>query len=73
MSVAIEAIFDDGVFKPVSPLDLPPNTRVRLVIESSENAKELDQVLAELDRLCQEFPVNSGGDRLTREQLHERR
>ena len=32
MSQIIHARFEDGVFKPEDPLDLPPNARVRLVV-----------------------------------------
>jgi predicted DNA-binding antitoxin AbrB/MazE fold protein len=33
MSTTIEATFDGSVFRPVSPVDLEPNTTVRLAIE----------------------------------------
>jgi predicted DNA-binding antitoxin AbrB/MazE fold protein len=37
MTKIIEAIFDGAAFHPDKPLELPPNTRVRLTIESPEN------------------------------------
>ncbi|MGH9445686.1 MAG: antitoxin family protein [Terriglobia bacterium] len=35
MTKTIEALFDGVAFRPDEPLELPPNTRVRLTIESS--------------------------------------
>jgi hypothetical protein len=34
MTKSIEAIFDGATLRPDEPLELPPNTRVRLTIES---------------------------------------
>ena len=34
MTRTVEAIFDGTVFRPNEPLQLPPNTRVRITIES---------------------------------------
>ena len=36
MSKTLEAIFDGDVFRPDEPVGLPPNTRVRLTVESAE-------------------------------------
>lgn len=33
MSKTIEAIFEEGVLKPVSPLDIPEHKKVTLIIE----------------------------------------
>ena len=38
MTKIIEALFDGVAFRPDEPLELPPNTRVRLTIESSTSA-----------------------------------
>lgn len=35
MSQTIEAIYENGVFKPLSPVDLPEGARVRLEAEAS--------------------------------------
>jgi predicted DNA-binding antitoxin AbrB/MazE fold protein len=35
MSTVIEAIFEDGVFKPERPVDLKDKTKVHLVIETT--------------------------------------
>lgn len=34
MTKSIEAVFEGVAFRPDEPLELPPNTRVRLTIES---------------------------------------
>ncbi len=34
MTRSIEAVFDGATLRPAEPLELPPNTRVRLTIES---------------------------------------
>jgi predicted DNA-binding antitoxin AbrB/MazE fold protein len=36
MTRVIEAVFDGVTFRPEETLDLPPNTRVRLTIESPQ-------------------------------------
>lgn len=40
MTKTTEAIFDGEVLRPVEPLDLQPNTRVRLTIEVKQEKKE---------------------------------
>jgi predicted DNA-binding antitoxin AbrB/MazE fold protein len=73
MSQIITATFENGVLKPDQPLSLPPGTRVRVVVESLEAQAERQRAWEELERLCEEFPIDTGGERLTRDQLHERR
>lgn len=38
MATIIEATFDGSVFRPVRPVTLPPNSTVRLTVESVEPA-----------------------------------
>ena len=33
----IEAVYEDGVLKPLSPLDLKEHERVKLIVEEEEN------------------------------------
>lgn len=74
MNQIITATFEDGILKPDEPLDLSPHSKVRLVIEPIEPApEEVRLAWEELERLCVESPIDSGGTRLTRDQLHERR
>ena len=71
MSQVITATVENGVLRPDHPLELPAGTRVRFVLETLEPEQPGD-VRDELDKLCDEYPIFSG-ERLTREQLHERR
>ena len=75
MSQIIEAVFEDGVFKPDQQPELAENTRVRLVIEPVADSDESrrQQAWNALKRLWQTSAFNSHGDRLTRDELHERR
>jgi predicted DNA-binding antitoxin AbrB/MazE fold protein len=74
MNQIITATYTDGMLKPDVQPNLPPGARVRLILEPLENTGEdHQQAWEELDKLCAEFPVDSGGARLTRDQLHERR
>ena len=72
----IAATFADGVFKPDQLPALSDSTRVRLVVEPlSEDADESlrRQAWDDLEQLWQKSMFDSRGDRLTRDQLHERR
>ena len=40
MAKTTEAVFDGEVLRPVEPLDLAPNTRVRVTIEVEQEKKE---------------------------------
>jgi hypothetical protein len=75
MTTHVSATWTGGVLKPDSALPLPDQTRVRLTVEpigewSPEKARAAwDSTQA----LLRERPINSGGMRFTRDQLHERR
>lgn len=71
MSQIVTAIFEGGVFKPDSELELGVGTRVHLVV-TPLSGNELEDPVAELDRLCDDEPIDSGGFRMNREQLHDR-
>ncbi len=75
MSLVITATVEDGVLKPEQPLNLPVGARVQLVVTplNSDARADADTWDAELERLCEEAPIHSEGQRLTRDQLHERR
>ncbi len=45
MSQQVDAIYDDGVFKPLTPLSLPDKVRVKLTVDAAPTA-ESDDVLA---------------------------
>jgi predicted DNA-binding antitoxin AbrB/MazE fold protein len=73
----VAATFKDGVFKPDQRPALSDSARVRLVVEpingDDDDSARRDQAWAALQRLWKTSTFNSGGDRLTRDQLHERR
>ncbi len=70
-----EAIFTDGVLKPVEPLNLREQQRVRITVEEvealteSERAAALKQFFEKADRMG----FRSEGPYPTRDELHERR
>ena len=71
----IEATFQDGVFKPDRQPALSDSTRVRLVVETvsdQADARLRNQSWANLEQLWQNSRFDSHGDRLSREELHER-
>ena len=75
MSQVIDATFEDGMFKPDETPGLSPHTRVRLLVEPMpQNAEEerRQQAWADIEKLWKQLPLDSQGDRLSREQLHER-
>lgn len=51
MSQMIEAIYENGIFRPLSPVDLPEGTRVRLAPE---------ECLANTDDLVREHLLSTG-------------
>jgi predicted DNA-binding antitoxin AbrB/MazE fold protein len=75
MVQVVAATFKDGVFKPDQRPSLSESARVRLVVETinGDESARSDESWATLQRLWNTSSFNSGGDRLNREQLHERR
>jgi hypothetical protein len=46
---------------------------VRLIVEKWGDVRaDYDEACAELDRLCEEFPIKSLGRRLSRDELYDR-
>ena len=74
MTKVITATYDGEVLRPEEKLELAPGARVRLTVSNwSETTQQRKEALEEFNRLCDEVRIDSGGDRLTRDQLHERR
>jgi predicted DNA-binding antitoxin AbrB/MazE fold protein len=73
MSQIINATYADGMLKRDVEPDLPPGARVRLIVQALEHPSDSRRVIDEFDQLCADWPVDSGGERLTRDQSHERR
>jgi predicted DNA-binding antitoxin AbrB/MazE fold protein len=70
------ATFEDGVLKPHEPLSLLPHSQVRVAVEILEDEQtqlQRREAWDTLEQLWQHSQLDSGGERLTREQLHERR
>lgn len=68
-----EAIFADGVLKPVEPLNLREQQRVRITVEEVE-ASEVDREAA-VRRMIEGFKkmrLRTNGRMPSREELHER-
>ena len=73
MSQIITATVENGTLKPDRDLGLASGTKVRVTVEQCDNAIAQANVgCDELDRLCDEIPIDSHENRLTRDQLHER-
>ena len=75
MVQVLAATFEDGVFKPDERPALSDSARVRLVVETldANESARADEAWAALRRLWSTSSLDSGGDRLNRDQLHERR
>lgn len=74
MSQVMTATIENGLLKPDADLGLPCGTRVRVTIEMlQEVALDVQQAWQELEDLCGASSIDTGGRRLTRDQLHERR
>jgi predicted DNA-binding antitoxin AbrB/MazE fold protein len=75
MVQVLAATFEDGVFKPDERPALSDSARVRLVVQTMDGDESMraDESWAALQQLWSTSTFNSGGDRLTRDQLHERR
>ncbi len=70
----VAATFQDGVFKPDERPDLSDRARVRLVVEPIDGGDPArrDDAWLVLQRLWQTSGFDSGGQRLTRRELHDR-
>jgi predicted DNA-binding antitoxin AbrB/MazE fold protein len=54
MKQFVEAIYEDGVFRPVLPLELPAGERVRVEIEVKPKA-DVEAMLAEFQKVYEGF------------------
>jgi predicted DNA-binding antitoxin AbrB/MazE fold protein len=75
MNHVILATFEDGVLKPDTPLECPPMTRFRLIVEplsdpESSTHQERTSAWNELDQLWDD--VDSGAPPPSRDQLYDR-
>lgn len=63
MSSTIQAVFENGVLRPLTPLGLPEGQQVQIVIAVDENTgpENAASILAEIAAM----PVEGGGDPFT--------
>ncbi len=81
MVQVVSATFKDGVFKPDERPALSDSARVRLVVETidgegegnGDDAARRETAWAALQQLWATSKFDSNGERLTRDELHERR
>ena len=74
MTKVIEAIFSNGVLKPVEPLGLPEQQRVRLTVEPIDAEQGVDRTAA-LNQLIEGLKrskLRLNGPLPTRDELHDR-
>jgi predicted DNA-binding antitoxin AbrB/MazE fold protein len=74
MITLVEATLVDGVLKPDESLPFADQTRVRLTIEPiGERSSALAQAAWDaIQARLRQRPIDSGGVRYTRDELHER-
>ena len=60
MSQVVEAIYENGVLRPLAPLHLPENARVRVAVESSDD--ERGEWLTQSQRTLTKVWDNSADD-----------
>lgn len=80
MSQRVRAIFQEGVFVPQEPCDLPEGSEVRLTVDDPysippeiKDPAERASQLKDLVRRMKENPIPPNAPRFTRDELHERR
>ena len=69
-----EAIYSDGVLKPVGPIELREKERVRLTVERLDSTEPADRdaILARLRAGIEGMNFRSRGPYPAREELHDR-
>lgn len=54
----VHAVYQDGVFRPSDPVDLPENSQVQITIQSKPSPGQAQRTLSYLARIAGEFPDN---------------
>ena len=62
MTTAVEAIYEDGLLRPLHPLPFPEHARVRVSVETLENDPERAAWLAQSERRLREVWENDADD-----------
>ena len=72
MIAEVDATFVDGVFKLDDTLPLPNQTRVHLTVELiTDRTTEASTAWKSIQSRLNERPLGFGGQRLSRDELHE--
>lgn len=70
----IHATFEDGLLRPEEALNLPPHTRVKLIVEPADTFRPpTEEEFDEFERDIDANSVTSHEPLLTRDELHDRR
>jgi len=62
MTTTVEAIYEDGVLRPLRPLALPEHTHVHVAVETMPEDPERAAWLAQLERRLREVWENDADD-----------
>lgn len=73
MSTQFSATVVDGLLRPDERLTLPDHTRVQLRIESIGEPRDPVAAWESIKARLTQRPIHGGGQRFTRDELHERR
>ncbi|MCK4660391.1 MAG: antitoxin family protein [Phycisphaerae bacterium] len=74
MTKVIEAIYSNGVLKPVEALELPEQQRVRLIVQviAADRRRAREEAFKRLRERIARSKFSYGGPLPTRDELHER-
>ncbi len=74
MTQVAEAIYADGVLKPLERLDIPDQQRVRIIIQpiNGRTTADRDAAIERLRRGIDGMNFHSGGRLPSRDELHDR-
>ena len=74
MTTAVTGTIQQGRIQLDQPIGLPDNCRVQVMVQPLTSTPQSTlQAFEEFVKFADEHPVDSGGVRYTRDQLHERR
>jgi predicted DNA-binding antitoxin AbrB/MazE fold protein len=62
MTTAVEAIYEDGMLRPLQPLSLPEHTHVRLSVETLPDDPDRSAWLTQSERRLRELWDNDADD-----------
>jgi hypothetical protein len=72
MTTRVTGTIEDGVLKFDEPLGLPNHSRVTVIVEPLITTEQRLAAWDATEARLRQRPINSGGIRFTRDELHER-